>query len=363
MKLRKLKSHNGFTLVEILVVVIIIGILGGFISAAAYRGLTKAKVARNSLELHQISMALNNYKQQFGEYPPDFAGLDDSDGHTIRDEARLRVLRHVYRAFPRFTIPGVTPSDTDDQKWTKFRNHIYNNSEYTIGTDTTRYHIDLNKMNAANALVFWLAGMPDEKGRLSGFSKDPADPFAGPSTVASRIGPLYEFDPNRIYIKPNGEIYRYYPHGMSPGAGKPYVYFRAETSQDRYYAYCSDADSKKKVKTWTDETDNVKIINCAKPYWDDTTKYWVKTDSFQILCCGMDGKFGKENIYKSARFDNVKNDVPDGDKQAGIVDLRKYVIGIDSKVNPNGDDFPAGNFDHLDDQTNFDTGTIGDDLP
>ena len=65
------RNHGrGFTLVEMLVVVLIIGILAGLISAAAIRGLHRAKVARISVEIEQISLALEQYKQQFGEYPP-----------------------------------------------------------------------------------------------------------------------------------------------------------------------------------------------------------------------------------------------------------------------------------------------------
>ena len=79
----------------------------------------------------------------------------------------------------------------------------------------------------------------------------------------------------------------------------------------------------------------------------------MKPDSFQILFCGIDGKFGKENVYKSALVANA--DVPNASPN-----LSEDVIGTDT-TNP--DKFPAGNFDHLDDQTNFSTGAIGDDLP
>ena len=223
-------------------------------------------------------MALNQYKQQFGEYPPDFAGLDSSDT-TIKTNAQTSVLRHVARAYPRFVIPGLLATDTTvPLKFKRLRDYIYDSSKYTIviNTVSTDYHVDLDKMNASNALGFWLGGMPDAKGVYCGFSKDPADPFGATSTASSRIGPFFEFDPAR---SPNLsadssstiDFGKFYPHGILPSTGKPYVYFRAETSLGHYYEYCLDTNSKPIFKTWSDEP-GAKIIDSAKPYWDDQTK-------------------------------------------------------------------------------------------
>ena len=97
------RSHGGgFTLVEMLVVVLIIGILAGLISAAAVRGLHRAKVARIGIDIQQISLALEQYKQQFGEYPPDFSSIDGS-GSTADIAAENLVMTHLSKAFPRYT--------------------------------------------------------------------------------------------------------------------------------------------------------------------------------------------------------------------------------------------------------------------
>ena len=53
-------------------------------------------------------------------------------------------------------------------------------------------------MTPATALAFWLGGIPDAQGKLSGFSKNPADPFESPVTTPSRIGPFFDFDPGRL---------------------------------------------------------------------------------------------------------------------------------------------------------------------
>jgi prepilin-type N-terminal cleavage/methylation domain-containing protein len=171
--LNERNHRDGFTLVEMLVVLLIIVILAGLISAAAYRGLKRAKVARIGMEIQQISLALEQYKQQFGEYPPDFSDLSDT-GKTL-------ILRHIAQAFPRYTVSN----------WDNLRTEILN---------TTNSAVDINiiTLDPSTALRFWLGGMPDAQGRPIGFSKDPAHPFD--NTTASRIGPFFEFDPSRLIM-------------------------------------------------------------------------------------------------------------------------------------------------------------------
>jgi prepilin-type N-terminal cleavage/methylation domain-containing protein len=331
-KISDRNNHAGFTLVEMLVVVLIIVILAGLISAAAIRGLHRAKVARISMEINQISGALDKYKTDLGgEYPPDFSDLSASGQQLI--------LRHIARAFPRYTaawISGVSYPLT----WANLQQEIWTNSNKQI---------DLNKMTPSTALAFWLGGMPNDQGRPSGFSKNPADPFESPSTTPSRIGAFFEFDPGRLTMNPgtvsnNG---KYYAPGIIPGSGQSYVYLRAELGQPEpkreYFNYNGTAYSIKQGPA-----------SGAKPYWDQRNMGWVNPTSFQILCCGLDGKFGKENVYPSG---NISRPITDSTLPADVLaDLNNTNIITIISDNPS-------NFDHIDDQTNFTKGTIGDDLP
>ncbi len=92
-KTSKRNRGGGFTLVELLVVLLIVVILAGLISAAAYRGIKRAKIARITVDIQQLAMALEKYQQQFGEYPPDFSDQTAN--------GQLLVLRHINKAFPR----------------------------------------------------------------------------------------------------------------------------------------------------------------------------------------------------------------------------------------------------------------------
>ncbi len=326
------KEHDGFTLMEMLVVILIIAILAGLISTAAIQARKRTKAAAIGMEIKQLSLALGNYKTQFGEYPPDFSDSSDT--------GKLAILRHLSRAFPRFVITGSTVA----QQWQNLRDEIFT---------TTNNAVDIINgitLDPSTALRFWLGGMPDAQGRPIGFSQDPAHPFDNTST--SRIGPFFEFDPARLPSQPPSELGKYYPPGVPAGSGMPYVYFHAEQGQPQpkreYYNLSYSGNTPVYTFKPLDSLDPKPY----KPYWDQRNMGWVNPDSFQILCCGLDGKFGKENVYPTGI---IQKPITDPTLPADVLAALNTNI-IRTIDNP-------GNFDHLDDQTNFTSGTIGDDIP
>ena len=72
---RHVPDDAGFTLLEILVVIAILGLLIGLVAPAALRQLGNARgsVARQSIE--RISAILDIYKLDVGSYPPTTPGL------------------------------------------------------------------------------------------------------------------------------------------------------------------------------------------------------------------------------------------------------------------------------------------------
>src|ERR1700744_4071164 len=71
MKIRSPREKQaGFTLMELLTVIAVIGILTAF-TIPVLRGVQRsAKISRVKAELQQVETALENYKSRYGFYPP-----------------------------------------------------------------------------------------------------------------------------------------------------------------------------------------------------------------------------------------------------------------------------------------------------
>lgn len=278
---------RAFTLVELLVVITIIGILAGLITAAAIRARITAKNMAVSMELSQLEMALQSYKEKFGEYPPDFAGINDPDA-VIAQAAEDAVMRHIRKAFPRYT--GT---------WAD------------ILTATGLVKPDLTPQTA---LAFWLGGMRDTTGKPVGFSANPANPFEIVST--SRIKPFYDFDLNRLGGVPasNAFLYRYWPKEAVDTSGNGAIaYFRAENGR-----YTCDGQPAHQ------DLSNVKNVGSviwpavdsqrsdSDPYPDPPVFSWVNAQSVQLFSSGLDKMYSASIPMGPLMFPSGSNYDPVG---------------------------------------------------
>jgi len=238
------RRQNGFTLVEMLAVIVIIGILTGLVTAAVMNVRSRVMRATIKAEINQLALALAAYKAEHGEYPPD--GTDE-----------IAFLRHFDIVFPYSEIKFDNDSEDPSQKL----------------------------KDPSEALVFWLGG-PDG----NGFSVNPQNPLdkGGPRTT-----PFFQFDPDRI------EDGKYLLDGLK----SPFVYFRAENGGYAGKSYDSSEihgedhhdDENDGQQPGGAQPDHEHIVT---PYMHNNTE-WMSAQSFQIITTGLDGKFGKGSDFPS----------------------------------------------------------------
>jgi general secretion pathway protein G len=70
-----LKKHNGFTLLELLVVVAIIGLLVGYVAPRYFGQVGKSEVATAKAQIDALDKALEQYRLDTGHYPSTEMGL------------------------------------------------------------------------------------------------------------------------------------------------------------------------------------------------------------------------------------------------------------------------------------------------
>ena len=358
---RHLFSRNtrpsAFTLVEMLVVITIIGILASLITAAALRARIAARNATVSMEVKQLEMACQAYKEKLGDYPPDFAGVDGSMGPIVSTAQQQAILRHLARAFPRYR-PGVSTNGSLAQPWNRFRADVLGRQPANL-PGYEGWGVDVNMLTPMRALAFWLGGKPDwfldasGSNRLQpgdagydgtrplqgllGFSADPTNPF---DSSPSRIRPFFEFNPNRLRVDTNPAEnmtygFRYWPGSamgdMSNGA---LVYFRAENQ-----SYLLSGASKRVLEVGgATATIYAAVDDRLSTNTPSLQLTWINPSSFQIFSSGLDVLYATPDV--------------------------NTFYGSPAVVGPYL--FPSGNNyapETYDDITNFSGGTLEDAIP
>lgn len=200
---RRLASRrSAFTLTELLIVIAIIGILASLIAAAAVNAMRAARRGQTLLEIKNIAGAMENFKNDYGAYPPNGMNPDPSKVTTPGSPAAL-VKSDFTRAFKKAFPKHQEPQQLIDA---------------LSGNGST---VNLpNGMTAAEALYFWLGG----------FSSDEIYPISGPNgpsflqangEVLENRARRYEFDLGRLGPRNDNGTYK---QGTGPTDGRFLVY-------------------------------------------------------------------------------------------------------------------------------------------
>lgn len=152
-------ARIGFTLVELLVVIAIIGILIGMLAVSIGPVLTRVHDGAVSVELDQLELAIENFNNQYGFYPPSFGGLRNG----VRDGGN-------YDLNTPWSTDGAVPQG-EELQLLRFLNKIAPNHRENVTspnfsgeTPLRAWWVNIGRhLDDRSSLVFWLSGLTSNK--------------------------------------------------------------------------------------------------------------------------------------------------------------------------------------------------------
>ncbi len=303
-------GRSGFTLVELLAVIMIIALLAALVTPAVMKSLSSSRAAAVKAEIELLNTALMNYKNEYGSFPPsDMRGLWNGSSVNTAHPA----YKHLQRIFPRINEP--------------------------VGGGVASPYFWMAQMSPAQAMVFWLQGFFDDPQfpLTNGATLSTTMPRAGTSTANRKE--LFDFDDSRLYAataywqptSPSPFVYpavsvlpvafqTFSPRNTAPtafardypvyfpnqaGAGLPYVYFSNSSysatpgatvpaaigppnySPDLYFTATSLNGDNSAVAPYFNST------NCtSNPAGFSWAQLHMNPDTMQIIAGGADGSYG-----------------------------------------------------------------------
>ena len=350
--------RSGFTLVEVLVVIAIIGVLVGLTVPAvnlAYRTIKKRAIA---MECQAIAQAVEAYRTKYEDYPPDGA-----------DQELMK--RHLRKAF----------TNIASSEFVLLSNPAVVTGNPTIGS----------VMEPSEALVFFLGGFSDDPVYPISGKGGPIDIRNGGIQVTSdkmvassvmqynpdRQNPLYDFKQAQLTIEVVGSrtissddditgyardlMPAYHPGGLK----MPFLYFDARTYQARTDANQFNAGPAGIAYAYRSTAVNTKVDPSVNTI-ENRNRYFrfMNEKTFQVVSAGLDdnygGKVGLFYMFSPANGEAAGVTANSGDSLA----LLAAISPAETHPRPDftrflGDNSSTAQSDNV---TNFSEGTLEDSL-
>lgn len=279
-------KRQAFTLIELMIVIVVIATLLALLLPAVSSILGNTRDSQVQMEIRSVEQAIGAFKAQFGLEPPSRITLAEIASQTpARDQAILR------RMWPRLNFAGNT------YDW---------NGNGTAGEANTTV-----TLRGAECLVFFLGGIRAYDSStstllnsMSGFSRNPANPFSVQSGGELRDGPFYEFKSTRLVQSNNLSNFLVYIDPL-PGHAAPYTpYYYLSSYEGRGYE--------------TADLVNGTGSQLSSAYYLSTSSF-INPKTYQIVSPGADHLYGAGGKYtetatasnygltNKADYDNLTN--------------------------------------------------------
>jgi prepilin-type N-terminal cleavage/methylation domain-containing protein len=356
----QLAVASGFTLVEVLVVITIVGILASFITVGAIGALKHTRRSEIKQEIDRLDTALELLKSKYGEYPPNLQTIlpVHVDGAYKNFKRYLKLVAPRHREPDELLAAIVGIWAVDQQHFPKAHN---------------------GGVTAAEDIVFWLGG----------FSDDPNYPISGkggPSYVVAkhddptnrtldpiesrkgvfpfdvdRLGPraadgyFEDGEYNHIEFSLNGQWHRINFWAYSPRkSDQAFNYFDVSRGSPTMQTDVPGTNGNGKDECWIYP---LKKIDKRDALGARLSFKFVNEGRFQILHCGLDNKWGEplRLLYRGNDPDHIP--YPGPEKQ----NFMRLDIDNDGKATPAEINrmivYPEGPYDGdlADTQTNIST--------
>jgi len=280
-----------------------------------------------------MAQALASFKSQYGDYPPSRIALRENGSFPVSEAGSPGSG----------ALTDVTVGQLFQRSVTAFRKFWPRVPIDSIGTSppttVTNFYdfngngsLDSNVMvlQGSECLVFFLGGISayDQFGKLtgvSGFAKNPANPFKNVLASNNRSAPLYEFDGGRLVTNPNSTMPAYLDT-FNPQGSSFYAYFStnlgagydpndnniAEKDGNEFgpisllfsttfpvYAAATSTGSPTPVYQTMSPAPNPYTSSVTVSSSGANVTY-INSQSFQIISPGADGRYGVGGLYEAS---------------------------------------------------------------